>query len=88
MISKELIAILRCPMSKKQLRLMSPDELRRINRLVQARSITCYDGHRPDLIDEALITVDGKYIYPVRNGVLVMEMWESIEVKVSVTALT
>ena len=77
----DLVKILRCPYSLKPVRRATPEELRKLNDRILAGSIECADSHRPDLFEDALITIDKKRIYPIRNGVATMQLWESIEAK-------
>lgn len=75
----ELLRILRCPISKKPLRRLTPLEILKLNLQIRKGRVECPDEHKPEPLSDGLITVDNKRIYPIRNGVVVTQQWESIE---------
>jgi len=68
-MDKRLLTILRCPISHKGLSVLKKDELARINAAIGAGE------------PEALITDDGKRIYPVDDGIPVLLEDESISME-------
>ena len=60
---------------------MTPAELAAANALIVAGKVECADGHRPAVLDDALVSEGGEHIYPIRDKVVVMESSESIEMK-------
>lgn len=72
-VSKELVDILCCPVSKVPVRLMTADELDKLNAAIRAASITQADGAKvEDTMEEALITEDGATIYKVKESIPIM----------------
>lgn len=78
-MDKRLLDILCCPVSKTPVRPATRAELDAANRAIGAGGLQTVGGaaitHR---IDEALITVDGKVIYRVEDGIPVMLPEEGI----------
>jgi len=78
-MDKRLLDILCCPVSKTPVRPASRAELEAVNRAIDAGGLQNIGGtavvHR---VDEALITVDGKVIYRVEDGIPVMLPEEGI----------
>lgn len=78
-MDKRLLAILCCPVSHKGLALARPDLLKRVNAAIAAGSVANREGTRMSVaMDEALVTDDGKLLYPVREGIPVLLEGESI----------
>ena len=81
-MDKRLLAILRCPVSHKGLSVLKKDELERINAAIHAGGVVNHDGAKlAELLGEALITDDGKRIYPVADGIPVLLEGESISME-------
>ena len=81
-MDKRLLSILRCPISHKGLSVVKKDKLARINAAIDAGELvnhegTAISGH----LSEALITDDGKRIYPVDDGIPVLLEDESISME-------
>ncbi len=78
-MDKRLLSILCCPATHKGLSLLKKDRLEQVNAAIDAGELVNHDGHRPDArLSEALITDDGKRIYPVREGIPVLLEGEAI----------
>lgn len=78
-MDKRLLTILRCPVSHKGLSVLKKDKLHRVNAAIEAGKITNHDGNRPaEPLNEALVTDDGKLVYPVVEGIPVLLEGESI----------
>ena len=72
-IDKRLLEILVCPVSKVPVKPLPKDKLAVLNREVAAGSVCFVDGSSVDApLEEALITTDGKTVYPVSSGIPVM----------------
>jgi uncharacterized protein YbaR (Trm112 family) len=70
-MNKRLLSILCCPVSHKSLSLARPNLLEKINNR---------DGNiLSKSIKEALVTDDGKIIYPMHDGIPVLLEEESIQ---------
>jgi uncharacterized protein len=81
-MDKRLLTILRCPISHKGLSVLKKDELARINAAIAAGELVNHEGAalaKP--LTEALITDDGKRIYPVDDGIPVLLEDESISME-------
>ena len=74
-----LLSILCCPVSHKGLTVMRADVLKKINAAITAGELVNHDGARlSEPLTEALITDDGKLMYPVNDGIPVLLEGESI----------
>ena len=81
-MDKRLLTILRCPISHKGLAVLKKDELARINAAIAAGGLVNHEGAaiaKP--LTAALITDDGKRIYPVDDGLPVLLEDESISME-------
>ena len=74
-MNKRLLTILRCPVSHKGLAVLKKDRLAQVNAAIAAGQIITHDGSK---VVEALVTDDGKRIYPVADGIPVLLEDESI----------
>lgn len=60
---------LRCPISGQQLQMMSSQSLEKLNAAVEAKQASTYEGELQESpVQEALLSLDGKYSYPVIDG--------------------
>ena len=76
------MTILRCPVSHKGLSLMQKDKLARVNSAIDAGKLQNHTGSAVTVrLTEALITDDGKRIYPVDDGIPVLLEDESISME-------
>jgi len=81
-MDKRLLTILRCPISHKGLAVLKKDELARINVAIEAGELVNHEGAAiANPLTEALITDDGKRIYPVDDGIPVLLEDESISME-------
>jgi uncharacterized protein YbaR (Trm112 family) len=81
-MDKQLLTILRCPVSHKGLSLLKKDKLEKINAAIVAGNIATHDGvPLTEPLAEALVTDDGKRIYPVNDGIPVLLESESIHME-------
>jgi len=78
-MDKRLLNILCCPVSHKGLTVARGDLLKKINAAIEAGGVLNRDGARlSEPLAEALITDDGKLMYPVNEGIPVLLEGESI----------
>lgn len=78
-MDKRLLTILRCPVSHKGLAVLKKDRLERVNAAIHAGELVNQEGAKlAEPLAEALITDDGKRIYPVADGIPVLLEGESI----------
>jgi uncharacterized protein YbaR (Trm112 family) len=78
-MNKRLLTILRCPVSHKGLAVLKKDRLAQVNAAIAAGHIITHDGSKVvEPLNEALVTDDGKRIYPVADGIPVLLEDESI----------
>ena len=81
-MDKRLLTILRCPVSHKGLLVLKKDKLARVNAAIDAGDLVNHEGSAiADALTEALITDDGKRIYPVNDGIPVLLEGESISME-------
>lgn len=81
-MDKRLLTILRCPVSHKGLSVLKKDKLQRINAAIDAGELVNQDGARlARPLHEALITDDGKRVYPVTDGIPVLLEGEGISME-------
>lgn len=78
-MDKRLLTILRCPVTHKGLSVLRREKLERLNAAIGSGDLLNQDGVRlAEPLDEALITDDGKRVYPVTDGIPVLLESESI----------
>ena len=81
-MDKRLLAILRCPVTHKELSLAKSAALKEVNAAIGDGKVTNRDGR---LLDEplaaALVTDDGKVLYPIANGIPVLLEGESVNME-------
>ena len=81
-MDKRLLTILRCPVTHKGLSVLKKDKLEKINKAIDAGKIATHEGVRVDEpLVEALVTDDGKRVYPVNDGIPVLLEGESIHME-------
>ena len=78
-MDKRLLTILRCPVTYKGLSLLKKDKLEKINAAIAAGKLETHEGVKLVApLAEALVTDDGKRVYPVDEGIPVLLEGESI----------
>lgn len=81
-MDKRLLTILRCPVSHKGLSVLKKDKLDKVNAAIAAGTVETHEGVRlVEPLLEALITDDGKRVYPVDDGIPVLLEGESIHME-------
>jgi uncharacterized protein YbaR (Trm112 family) len=81
-MDKRLLTILRCPVSHKGLSVLKKDKLARVNAAIDAGKLVNHEGSAiAAALTEALVTDDGKRIYPVNDGIPVLLEDESISME-------
>lgn len=81
-MDKYLLTILQCPISKKGLNILKKDQLAKINSAIEGGALMNYGGILVvEQLDAALITDDGKRIYPVIDDIPVLLEEESISLE-------
>ena len=79
MVDPELLQILVCPESKQSLKEADADVVRRINVTLAAGAIRNRAGEVVrEPLDGGLVREDGKFLYPVREGIPIMLIDEAI----------
>ena len=78
-MDKKLLAILCCPITHKGLSVVSGDTLESVNKAIQEGRLANRDGKVLDTtLKDALVTDDGKLLYPVNDGIPVLLEGESV----------
>jgi uncharacterized protein len=81
-ISNELVEILACPEDKSPVHRADAALLERLNALIRKGELKTREGGLVlDLLEEGLIREDGKVLYPVREGIPIMLISESISLE-------
>ena len=81
-MDKRLLTILRCPVTHKGLSVLKKDKLQKVNAAIGEGRLVNHDGAAiEDPLSEALVTDDGKRIYPVADGIPVLLEGESISME-------
>lgn len=72
-ISKQLLEILCCPVSHVPLQMITKSQRKFLNDQITTGDVQTVDGEQLTMpLDDALITTDGRVIYPVREHIPVL----------------
>ena len=72
-IDKKLLEILVCPATKVPVKLLGKDQLAILNRCIEQGEVRHADGSPVGAaLDAALITEDGRTVYPIEDDIPVM----------------
>jgi uncharacterized protein YbaR (Trm112 family) len=72
-MDKKLLSILCCPITHKGLALARGDLLKKVNAAIAAGKVVNREGAPlSSVLKEALVTDDGKLLYPVKDGIPVL----------------
>jgi uncharacterized protein YbaR (Trm112 family) len=78
-MDKRLLTILCCPITHKGLSLAKSDLLMQVNEAIDDGELQNRDGRKLDeALKEALVTDDGKTLYPVADGIPVLLAGEAV----------
>lgn len=78
-MDKKLLAILCCPVSHKGLSLAREDLMKSVNDAIADGKLKNREGAvLENALNEALVTDDGKLLYPVNDGIPVLIESESV----------
>ncbi len=81
-IDPELLEILVCPETGQPLTVASAELLERLNATVEDGSAVTRGGEAvTQPVTEGLVREDGRVLYPIRQGIPIMLIDESVEVK-------
>jgi uncharacterized protein YbaR (Trm112 family) len=81
-MDKRLLAILQCPITRKGLSLAKPATLKSVNAAIESGTLCNRDGETlNEPLTEALLTDDGKLLYPVASGIPVLLEGESVNME-------
>ncbi|WP_295808204.1 hypothetical protein [uncultured Nitratireductor sp.] len=77
-----MLQILRCPVTQKGLTLARRDLLGKVNAAIEAGTLRNRDGNvLAGSMDAALVTDDGKVLYPIMDGIPVLLEDESVNLE-------
>ena len=78
-LDQDLLAILACPETKEPVALADDELVARVNAAIAAGGVTSRDGQAVTrALETGLLRQDGKVLYPVRGGIPIMLIDESI----------
>lgn len=78
-MDKKLLSILCCPVTHRPLSVAKSDLLARVNAAIAQGDVSNREGTViGDPLSDALVTDDGKLLYPIDNGIPVLLEGESI----------
>lgn len=78
-MDKKLLSILCCPVTHKDLLPARPDVLASVNGAIDAGQLRNRDGNvLASTLSEALVTDDGKTLYPIDDGIPVLLEGEGV----------
>ena len=72
------IELLRCPVTGQTLRRAEDHTIRDLHARLQSGALRTRSGEVADAFEEALITADGAWAYPIRSGIPVMLATEAL----------
>ncbi len=73
MMNKRLLSVLCCPVTHKGLSVVRADQLKKVNTAISAGRLANRDGAiLSESLKEALVTDDGKIMYPINDGIPVL----------------
>ena len=79
-MDKKLLDIICCPLTKLPLQLLDAERLARLNGAIRAGEIKNHaSSDLADELTEALITRDGRLVYPIRDNIPLLLEEESID---------
>ena len=81
-MDKRLLSILRCPVTQKGLSLARSATLKEVNATIDSGKLSNQDGQvLTTPMSAALVTDDGKVLYPISNGIPVLLEGESVDME-------
>ena len=81
-MDKRLLSILHCPVTHKGLAMAKAATLQAVNAAIKAGELSNRDGRRlSEPLAEALLTDDGKVLYPIADGIPVLLEGESVNME-------
>ena len=81
MVHPELLEILCCPETRQPVRVAPETLVESLNRAIRDGSLEMPAGGKPaGVLDGGLVREDGRFLYPVRNGIPIMLIEERIAI--------
>ena len=84
MIAQDLLAILCCPETKQDIRLLEPRSVEKLNQRIEKGELKTKGGQSvAEKIDGGLLRNDGTVVYPIRDQIPIMLIEEGILIEES-----
>ncbi len=83
MVAEEVLALLRCPVTRQSLTVAGPEVIARLEALRVAGTLRDRAGNSfpgPGPISSGLVTSGGTIFYPIRDGIPVMIAGEAVDI--------
>jgi uncharacterized protein YbaR (Trm112 family) len=78
-VDPELLEILACPETKEPVEIATDELLERLNQAIAAGKVETRGGTKlSDPVEAGLVRRDGEILYPVRDGIPIMLVQDSI----------
>ena len=79
-MDKRLLDIVVCPLTKLPLQLLDGERLAQLNAAISSGGVLNRAAQAlPETLAEALVTRDGRLVYPIREGIPILLEEESID---------
>lgn len=81
-MDKKLLDIVCCPLTRLPLEILDGERRERLNNAIRSGAVSNRGGWSvSELLDTALVTRDGRLVYPVRNGIPILLESEAVDLQ-------
>ena len=82
MLDEVFVQRLRCPVSRSRLTEADDELMERVNRLIDERGLPTRGGQRQrERLQSGLVTEDGRFLYPIQDGIVCMLVENAIDLQ-------